>query len=65
MQIHLPDALGLIGVSIVLWYCGLLQSGKCRSDDLSFSIANFIGSGLMLISLVFSWNLSSFVIELA
>lgn len=60
-----PDILGTIGVVIILWYYFLLQIGKCSSESLSFSVANFIGSILLLISLWFSWNLASVIIEIA
>ena len=61
----LPDILGLIGVSLILGFYFLLQIGKCSSEKLIFSVANFIGSGLVMISLCFSWNLASVVIEIA
>lgn len=61
----LPDALGLLGVFIILWYYFLLQCGRCTVENLSFSLANFLGSVLLLISLFFNWNLSSVIIEIA
>ncbi len=60
-----PDVLGLVGVVVILWYYLLLQLGKCVSDSLCFSLANFIGSVLLLISLWFNWNLASVIIEIA
>jgi len=61
----LPDFLGICGVGLVLFYYFLLQIGKCASDSLSFSIGNFIGSILLLISLWFNWNTASVLIEVA
>ena len=61
----LVDIIGLVGVVIILWYYFLLQIGKCSSNSLIFSVANFVGAILILISLVFNWNLSSVVIEVA
>lgn len=62
---YLPDALGIVGVVLVLWYYFLLQAGKCQANSLAFSMGNFIGSILLLISLWFSWNVASVSIELA
>jgi hypothetical protein len=61
----IPDVLGLCGVFIILWYYFLLQVGKCNSESLVFSAANFIGSILLLISLWFNWNLASVIVEIA
>lgn len=63
VRVTLPDILGMIGVALELWFYMLLHLGKCAAQSLSFSLGNFIGSGLILISLVFSWNFPSFVIE--
>jgi hypothetical protein len=60
---HLPNILGLFGVSLIVWYYFLLQIDKIPASSFSFSFANFIGSCLMLISLWFNWNLASVVIE--
>ena len=57
------DIAGVTGVCVVLWYYFLLNTKKCSSDDLSFSVANFLGSFLILLSIIFNWNLSSFIIE--
>lgn len=62
---YLPDALGIVGVVLVLSYYFLLQTGKCQANSLAFSMGNFVGSILLLISLWFSWNIASVSIELA
>jgi len=61
----LPDLIGLFGVILILWYYFLLQTGKCTANSLMFSLANLIGSALLLISLWFDWNLSAVIIEIA
>lgn len=61
----IPDILGILGVLIILVYYFLLQVGKCTANNRSFSIGNFIGSILMLVSLWYNWNLASVVIEVA
>ena len=62
---HLPNLIGLLGVSFILGYYFLLQTGKIMANSLSFSCANFLGSCLLLISLWFNWNLPTVIIETA
>ncbi len=59
----LPDVLGILGVLLVVWYYFLLQIGKCNANSLGFSIGNLCGSVLLLISLWFTWNTASVMIE--
>jgi membrane-bound ClpP family serine protease len=59
------NILGVIGVFMVLLAYVLLQVGKMKSAWVSYSLLNLIGSGLILISLYFYWNLASGVIEIA
>lgn len=59
------NILGIIGVFLVLLAYVLLQVGKMKSAWVSYSLLNLIGSGLILISLYFYWNLASGVIEIA
>jgi hypothetical protein len=42
-----------------------LQTGKMKAIWVSYSLLNFIGSGLILISLYFYPNLASQIIEVA
>ena len=65
MNEYLPDILGMIGVFLVLWYYCLLQIGKCSAKSLGFSIANLVGSLLILFSLWFNWNLAAVIMEIA
>ena len=59
-----PDFVGNIGVAlIVLAYLGL-QLGRVDGRALSYSLANAIGAVLILVSLWFNFNLSSFIIEI-
>lgn len=59
------DHIGLIGVVLTLIAYGALSIGKIDSESFSYSFMNFLGSWLILVSLIFHWNLSSFVIEVA
>lgn len=59
------EFIGLIGVVLVLTMYFLLQIKKIRSEDLIYSLLNFIGSCLILYSLFHNFNLPSFIIEVA
>ncbi len=61
----MPDILGILGVLIILAFYFLLQTGKSTPKSLSFSLGNLIGSILLLISLLYNWNLASVAIEIA
>lgn len=61
---NIPNLVGLFGVIVILvWYL-MLQTGKCKSEDLSFSVANTLGSICLLYSLIYEWNLPTVVIEI-
>jgi hypothetical protein len=57
------DAVGNLGVVMILCAYLLLQMNKMSSDQLSYSILNGIGAALVLVSLYYSFNLSAVVIE--
>ena len=59
----LVDAIGLIGVGIVVYSYYLLQTRAVSVDDLRYSVYNLIGSLLIIVSLTQNFNLPSFVIE--
>lgn len=57
------DFAGNVGVALILVSYLLLQIGKLRSTNLSYSLMNGAGAALVIVSLVFDFNLSAFVIE--
>ncbi len=57
------DAIGIIGVTIILITYFLLQTGKIKVEQTLYSALNMLGALLILISLFFDWNLASVVIE--
>lgn len=59
------DFVGNIGVVLILATYLALQLGKMDAKQLSYSLLNGLGAVLILISLCFTFNLSSFVIEIA
>ena len=58
------DALGTLGVLLIVTGYFLLQVGRVRSDNPLYSWLNLIGALMILTSLMFTFNFSSFVIEL-
>ncbi|GGX67711.1 hypothetical protein GCM10011309_16710 [Litorimonas cladophorae] len=61
----IPDIIGLIGVGfILLTYAGLTLE-KINPKGWRYSLGNGLGAILILISLFYSFNLASFVIEIA
>jgi hypothetical protein len=58
-----PDVIGGIGVLLVLGTYGLLQAGRMRADGLRYSVLNLLGALLIGYSLLYAFNLASFVIE--
>lgn len=65
MSITLYDSLGIIGVIIILIAYLFLQLEKVTVLDWRYSAANGLGALLILISLYYSFNLASFIIEIA
>ena len=63
MNYGLIDFVGNIGVVILMVTYLMLQLNKLRSDDLSYSLLNAIGAGLVAVSLTVKFNLSALVIE--
>lgn len=57
------DLLGNSGVVLVLATYMLLQLGKLSARSFSYSAINGLGALLILVSLIYEFNLSAFVIE--
>ena len=57
------DFAGNVGVAMMVFAYLLLQMGKLRINDVSYSLTNAIGAVLVLISLLYSFNLSAFLVE--
>jgi len=58
------DLAGFIGVSLIVIAYLLLQLEKLPSSSLSFSLLNAAGSLLIIVSLLFKFNASAFLMEL-
>lgn len=59
------DVIGLVGVSLILAGYFFVQTGRMTADQLPFPTINLAGASLILISLFHTFNLASFVIEIA
>ena len=57
------DILGTLGVALIILTYVLLQLGRVRSEQLAYSLLNAIGAALILVSLYYSFNFPSFVVE--
>ena len=57
------DFVGNVGVFLLLAAYLLLQLNKITSNQISYSLLNAIGAILILVSLIFEFNLSAFAIE--
>ena len=63
MQYAWYDFAGNIGVALMVLGYLLLQAEKIRSRDLSYSLMNGAGALLVVISLLYRFNLSAFLVE--
>ena len=59
----IPDLIGLLGVSLILFAYWGVQAGRLPAENWRFSAINGLGAMLIMISLFFTFNLASFVIE--
>lgn len=57
------DLAGLAGVVLIVIAYLLLQLNKLPSSALSYSLLNAVGALLVMVSLIFSFNLSAFLME--
>ena len=57
------DFLGNIGVVVLMVTYLMLQLNKLRSDELAYSLLNAIGASLIVISLLYDFNLSALLME--
>ena len=63
MDYHWYDLVGNIGVAFILITYLALQLDKIDAKGLTYSVLNGVGAFLILISLLFAFNLSAVIIE--
>ena len=59
------NLVGLIGVAAYLSAYGLLQLGRLKVEDIRYALLNGIGALAILYSLLFDFNLPSFITQSA
>lgn len=57
------DFIGNIGVVVLMITYLMLQLNKLRSDGLAYSLLNAVGASLIVVSLVYDFNLSALLME--
>jgi hypothetical protein len=63
MKYSFTDFLGNVGVVLITIDYLLLQLDRIGSNSLTYSLLNAVGAGLIIISLIFNFNLSAFIME--
>jgi multidrug transporter EmrE-like cation transporter len=57
------DFIGNVGVIILMITYLMLQLNKLSSDALAYSVLNAVGASLIVVSLVYDFNLSALLME--
>ena len=60
----ITDIIGIAGVACVIGAYFLLQLEKVRGDGVGYLLLNLVGACLLIVSLLATFNLASFIIEL-
>ena len=60
----LPDIIGLLGTASVVGAYALLQTGVWKPESLAYSALNALASALLLVSLIFNFNLASLILQI-
>ncbi len=63
MDYHWYDVVGNIGVALIIGMYFLLHLGRIRAQTVTYSFANALGAAMVMLSLVFDFNLSAFIVE--
>jgi hypothetical protein len=61
----LPDLGGLVGVTLILVAYALGQLGRLKIDTVLALLMNLAGAALVMVSLLFKFNPSAFLMEAA
>ena len=57
------DFVGNVGVIVLMVTYLMLQLNKLSSDSLAYSVLNAAGAGLIVVSLLYDFNLSALLME--
>lgn len=58
------DAIGIAGVLLIVIAYVMMQLDRMDPKKILFSLLNAIGAIFILISLIYDWNLASFIMEI-
>lgn len=64
MNYTIYDFAGNVGVALIIGTYLLLQLERMKSNSLNYSLLNALGALLIIISLIYQFNLSAFIVEL-
>ncbi|PID47728.1 MAG: hypothetical protein CR967_03635 [Proteobacteria bacterium] len=64
MEFDLYQWVGFIGMAFTVWAYFLIQAQKTTFDSWVYLWLNLLGAILLIISLIFHFNLGSFLIEI-
>ena len=65
MQYEIHDLVGNLGVLLILASYLFVQLRKLDATGLAYVVANGLGAAFILYSLIYDFNLSAFIIEIA
>jgi hypothetical protein len=65
MSLHWYDWAGLLGVASILLAFFLLQARRLHGHALPYQLMNALGALAILVSLLYAFNLSAFLLEIA
>jgi hypothetical protein len=63
MQYAWYDFVGTIGTALIIVTYILLQTERIKSNSLIYSLLNAAGAAMIIVSLLFSFNFSAFMVE--
>jgi hypothetical protein len=63
MDYHWYDFLGNLGVGLIIVSYLLLQLGRMHGQSRLYTGVNALGASLIIVSLLFDFNLSAFIVE--
>jgi hypothetical protein len=63
MDLNWYDLVGTAGVTAIIVSYLLLQLDRMRSDSLAYSAMNAAGASCIVLSLLYEFNLSAFIVE--
>jgi hypothetical protein len=58
------DAVGNLGVALVIGSYFMIQIGRLSATGLAYTVLNILGAAFILYSLYFEFNMSAFLVEL-